>query len=317
MINKNSKIFLVGHKGFVGSAILRLLKKKGYKNIFYKTRKDLDLRNQKKTFSYILKIKPDAVILAAGKVGGIKANSNFPAEFIYDNLSIQNNVIQGSFKAKVKDLIFLGSSCIYPKYSNQPIKESYLLSGILEPTNESYAIAKIAGVKLCESYNRQYKTNYKCLMPSNIFGPGDNYNLENSHFFPAIIKKLYNAKKKNISKTIFWGSGSSKRELTFVDEIAEACIFFLKKKTRHCVINIGSGYEKSIKDYINFVSGKINNKSKIVFDKNKKIDGTPRKLLDCSVAKKYGWKSKFKFSTAFDVTYADFLKNHRKHLLKI
>ena len=317
MINKNSKIFLVGHKGFVGSAILRLLKKKGYKNIFYKTRKDLDLRNQKKTFSYILKIKPDAVILAAGKVGGIKANSNFPAEFIYDNLSIQNNVIQGSFKAKVKDLIFLGSSCIYPKYSNQPIKESYLLSGILEPTNESYAIAKIAGVKLCESYNRQYKTNYKCLMPSNIFGPGDNYNLENSHFFPAIIKKLYNAKKNNISKTIFWGSGSSKRELTFVDEIAEACIFFLKKKTRHCVINIGSGYEKSIKDYINFVSGKINNKSKIVFDKNKKIDGTPRKLLDCSVAKKYGWKSKFEFSTAFDVTYADFLKNHRKHLLKI
>lgn len=230
MINKNSKIFLVGHKGFVGSAILRLLKKKGYKNIFYKTKKNLDLRNQKKTFSYILKIKPDAVILAAGKVGGIKANSNFPAEFIYDNLSMQNNVIQGSFKAKVKDLIFLGSSCIYPKYSNQPIKESYLLSGILEPTNELYAIAKIAGVKLCESYNRQYKTNYKCLMPSNIFGPGDNYNLENSHFFPAIIKKLYNAKKNNISKTIFWGSGSSKRELTFVDEIAEACIFFLKKK---------------------------------------------------------------------------------------
>jgi len=317
MINKNSKIFLVGHKGFVGSAILRLLKKKGYKNIFYITKKNLDLRNQKKTFSYILKIKPDAVILAAGKVGGIKANSNFPAEFIYDNLSIQNNVIQGSFKAKVKDLIFLGSSCIYPKYSDQPIKESYLLSGILEPTNESYAIAKIAGVKLCESYNRQYKTNYKCLMPSNIFGPGDNYNLENSHFFPAIIKKLYNAKKNNISKTIFWGSGSSKRELTFVDEIAEACIFFLKKKTRHCVINIGSGYEKSIKDYVNFVSKKINNKSKIVFDNNKKIDGTPRKLLDCSVAKKYGWKSKFKFSKAFEVTYADFLKNHIKHLLKI
>ena len=191
------------------------------------------------------------------------------------------------------------------------------MSGILEPTNESYAIAKIAGVKLCESYNRQYKTNYKCLMPSNIFGPGDNYNLENSHFFPAIIKKLYNAKKNNISKTIFWGSGSSKRELTFVDEIAEACIFFLKKKTRHCVINIGSGYEKSIKDYVNFVSKKINNKSKIVFDNNKKIDGTPRKLLDCSVAKKYGWKSKFKFSKAFEVTYADFLKNHRKHLLKI
>lgn len=310
MINKNSKIFLAGHKGFVGSAILRILKKRGYKNIFYKTRKELDLRNQKKTFSYILKIKPDAVILSAGKVGGIKANSNFPAEFIYDNLSIQNNVIQGSFKANVKDLIFLGSSCIYPKYSDQPIKESYLLSGILEPTNEAYAIAKIAGVKLCESYNRQYKTNYKCLMPSNIFGTGDNYNLENSHFFPAIIKKLYFAKKNNLNKTIFWGTGSSKRELTFVDEIAEACIFFLKKKTRHSIINIGSGYEKTIKEYINFFSKKINNKSKIVFDKNKIIDGTPRKLLDCTVAKKYGWKPKFKFSSAFEVTYADFLKNH-------
>ena len=230
MINKNSKIFVAGHTGLVGSAVLRVLKKKGFKKIFYKTKKNLDLRNQKKTYSYILKIKPDAVILCAGKVGGIKANNDFSAEFIYDNLSIQNNVIHGSFKAKVKNLIFLGSSCIYPKYSKQPIKEHYLLSGILEPTNESYAIAKIAGVKLCESYNRQYKLNYKCLMPSNIFGPNDNYNLESSHFFPAIIKKLHNAKVKNFKKTAFWGTGSSKRELTFVDEIAEACIFFLKKK---------------------------------------------------------------------------------------
>jgi GDP-L-fucose synthase len=310
MINKNTKILLFGHKGFVGSAILRILKKKKFKQIFYRTRKDLDLRNQKKTFSYILKIKPDAVILSAGKVGGIKANNNFPAEFIYDNLSIQNNVIQGSFKANVKDLVFLGSSCIYPKYCKQPIKESYLLSGVLEPTNESYAIAKIAGLKLCESYNRQYKTNYKCLMPSNIFGPGDNYNLENSHFFPAIIKKLYNAKKNNITRTTFWGTGKSKRELTFVDEIAEACIFFLKKKTTHSIINIGSGYEKSIKEYINFFSKRIKNKSKVVFDNNKKMDGTPRKLLDSSVAKKYGWKNKFKFSTAFEATYADFLKNY-------
>jgi GDP-L-fucose synthase len=261
MINKNSKIFVAGHTGLVGSAVLRVLKKKGFKKIFYKTKKNLDLRNQKKTYSYILKIKPDAVILCAGKVGGIKANNDFSAEFIYDNLSIQNNVIHGSFKAKVKNLIFLGSSCIYPKYSKQPIKEHYLLSGILEPTNESYAIAKIAGVKLCESYNRQYKLNYKCLMPSNIFGPNDNYNLESSHFFPAIIKKLHNAKVKNLKKTTFWGTGSSKRELTFVYDIAEACIFFLKKKTKHTLINIGSGYEKSIKGYVNFFSKQIKNKS--------------------------------------------------------
>jgi GDP-L-fucose synthase len=313
MINKNSKIFVAGHTGLVGSAVLRVLKKKGFKKIFYKTKKNLDLRNQKKTYSYILKIKPDAVILCAGKVGGIKANNDFSAEFIYDNLSIQNNVIHGSFKAKVKNLIFLGSSCIYPKYSKQPIKEHYLLSGILEPTNESYAIAKIAGVKLCESYNRQYKLNYKCLMPSNIFGPNDNYNLESSHFFPAIIKKLHNAKVKNLKKTTFWGTGSSKRELTFVDDIAEACIFFLKKKTKHTLINIGSGYEKSIKGYVNFFSKQIKNKSKIVFDNNRKLDGTPRKLLDCGIAKKYGWKPKFKFSTAFKLTYNDFIKNNSKY----
>ena len=313
MINKNSKIFVAGHTGLVGSAVLRVLKKKGFKKIFYKTKKNLDLRNQKKTYSYILKIKPDAVILCAGKVGGIKANNDFSAEFIYDNLSIQNNVIHGSFKAKVKNLIFLGSSCIYPKYSKQPIKEHYLLSGILEPTNESYAIAKIAGVKLCESYNRQYKLNYKCLMPSNIFGPNDNYNLESSHFFPAIIKKLHNAKVKNLKKTTFWGTGSSKRELTFVYDIAEACIFFLKKKTKHTLINIGSGYEKSIKGYVNFFSKQIKNKSKIVFDNNRKLDGTPRKLLDCGIAKKYGWKPKFKFSTAFKLTYNDFIKNNSKY----
>lgn len=313
MINKNSKIFVAGHTGLVGSAVLRVLKKKGFKKIFYKTKKNLDLRNQKKTYSYILKIKPDAVILCAGKVGGIKANNDFSAEFIYDNLSIQNNVIHGSFKAKVKNLIFLGSSCIYPKYSKQPIKEHYLLSGILEPTNESYAIAKIAGVKLCESYSRQYKLNYKCLMPSNIFGPNDNYNLESSHFFPAIIKKLHNAKVKNLKKTTFWGTGSSKRELTFVDDIAEACIFFLKKKTKHTLINIGSGYEKSIKGYVNFFSKQIKNKSKIVFDNNRKLDGTPRKLLDCGIAKKYGWKPKFKFSTAFKLTYNDFIKNNSKY----
>ena len=230
MINLNSKIFVAGHNGMVGSALIRVLKNKRFKRIFSSTKKQLDLREQKKVFDYIFRIKPDAVIICSAKVGGIKANNQFKGEFIYDNLTIQNNLIHGSFKAGVKNLIFLGSSCIYPKYAKQPIKENDLLSGRLETTNESYAIAKIAGVKLCESYNFQYKTNYKCLMPSNIFGPNDNYSSNNSHFFPAIIKKLYKAKIKNDKKVIFWGTGTPKRELTFVDDVAEACIFFLKKK---------------------------------------------------------------------------------------
>ena len=314
MLNKDSKIYVAGHRGLVGSAVFRLLKKKGFKKIFFKTSKQLDLRKQKSVFDYLLKIKPDAVIICSGKVGGIKANNKFRGEFIYDNLSIQNNIIHGSFKAKVKNLIFLGSSCIYPKYSKQPIKEDYLLSGILEKTNEPYSIAKIAGIKLCESYNSQYKTNYKCLMPSNLFGQNDNYNLENSHFLPAIIKKICNANLNNVKKLVFWGTGSSKRELTFVDDIAEACLFFLGKKTKHTLINIGSGYENSIKGYINIISRKMSNKSKIIFDNDKAMDGTPRKLLDCRIARSYGWKPKFKFYTALDITYADFLKNRRKYL---
>ena len=314
MLRKNSKIYVAGHKGLVGSAVLRLLKKKGFTKIFFKTSKQLDLRKQKNVFDYLLRIRPDAVIICSGKVGGIKANNKFRGEFIYDNLSIQNNIIHGSFKTKVKNLIFLGSSCIYPKYAKQPIKEDYLLSGVLEKTNEPYAIAKIAGIKLCESYNSQYKTNYKCLMPSNLFGPNDNYNSENSHFLPAIIKKIYHAKINNVKKLIFWGTGLPRRELTFVDDIAEACLFFLGKKTKHTLINIGSGYENTIKGYINFISKKMLNKSKIIFDNNKAMNGTPRKLLDCSVARSYGWKSKFKFSNALDVTYTDFLKNKSKYL---
>jgi GDP-L-fucose synthase len=315
MLKKNSKIYIAGHSGLVGASVLRVLRKKGFKKIFFKTRKQLDLRKQEKVFNYLEKIKPDAVIICAGKVGGIKANNKFRGEFIYDNLSIQNNIIHGSFKAKVRNLIFLGSSCIYPKYAKQPIKEEALLSGSLELTNEPYAIAKIAGIKLCESYNIQYKTNYKCLMPSNLFGPNDNYNLLQSHFFPAIIKKLYNARLNNNKKITFWGTGLPKRELTFVDDVAEACLFFLKKKTKHVLINIGSGYEDTIKGFVNYISDKMQNKFKIIFDNNKKIDGTPRKLLDCSVAKRYGWKPKFKFHEAFEVTYNDFIKNKKKYLI--
>ena len=314
MIKKSEKIFLAGHRGLVGSAILRRLIDHGYKNIIIIDKSNLDLTNQQKVFNFLKKKKPKAVIIAAAKVGGILDNNKYRGEYIYNNLSIQNNLIHGSFINNVKDLIFLGSSCIYPKRCRQPINEKYLLTGELEYTNEPYAIAKIAGVKLCESYNLQYGTNYKCLMPSNIFGPNDNYNLESSHFLPAIIKKICNANLNNVKKLVFWGTGSSKRELTFVDDIAEACLFFLGKKTKHTLINIGSGYENSIKEYTNIISRKMSNKSKIIFDNDKAMDGTPRKLLDCRIARSYGWKPKFKFYTALDITYADFLKNRRKYL---
>ena len=231
-LNKRSKIFLAGHRGMVGSSILRYLKKKNYKNVITINKNKLDLLNQAKTEKFIKKIKPDFVIIAAAKVGGILANENFKADFIYQNLVIQTNIIHSSYIAGVKKLIFLGSSCIYPKYSKQPIKEESLLSGNLEPTNDAYAIAKIAGLKMCEAYNKQYNLNYICLMPTNLYGPNDNYHTQNSHFYPALISKIYNAKIKNKKKIIIWGNGKSKRELMYVDDLADACEFFLKKKNK-------------------------------------------------------------------------------------
>tara|TARA_Y100000389_G_C17463532_1_gene523607 strand:+ start:3129 stop:4088 length:960 start_codon:yes stop_codon:yes gene_type:complete len=313
MINKNSKIYLAGHTGLVGSSVLRVLKKKGFKKIIIKKRKELDLINQNKVFKFLKKTKPDAVIICAAKVGGIKANNKFKSEFIYENLSIQNNIIKSAHIIGVNNLIFLGSSCIYPKFSKQPIKEEYLLTSELEPTNQYYALAKIAGVKLCESFNVQYKRNYISLMPSNLFGPNDNYNLENSHFLPAVIKKIYLA-KQNQKSLIFWGTGKAKRELTYVDDVAEACVFFLKKKTKHTLINIGSGQEKTIKEYINLICKKLGYKEKIKFNDDKFMDGTPRKILDCSIAKKYGWKSKWSLKKSIDLTIKDFELNKRKYL---
>ena len=306
------KIFIAGHKGLVGSSVLKLLKKKGYKNLLFKESKNLDLRKQEDTFNYLRKIKPEFVIICAAKVGGIKANNFCRAEFLYDNLSIQNNLIHGSFMANVKNLIFLGSSCIYPRLAKQPIKENSILSGYLEHTNEPYAIAKIAGLKLCENYNFQYKTNYKCIMPSNIYGPGDNYNLNDSHFLPAIIKKIYLSKLKKKKKIYFWGTGKARREVTYVEDISAAILFFLKKKTKESLINIGSGYENTIKGYINLVLKRMNYKAKILFDNNKKLDGTPRKILDCSVAQRYGFYSKFNFLEGLDLTLSDFLNNKKK-----
>ncbi len=307
MINKSSKIFLAGHNGMVGSAILRRLRKLKYKNIYFENKRNLDLRNQNAVLKYISKIKPDGVILAAAKVGGISANNKFKAEFIYDNLSIQNNVINSSYKAGVKNLVFLGSSCVYPKNCEQPIKEKYLLSNYLEKTNEPYAIAKIAGINLCQSYNFQYGVNYKSLMPPNAYGINDNYDLENSHFFPALIRKIVDAIQNNKSSIKIWGNGKALREVIFCDDIADACIFFLKKKTNKDIINIGSGIEKSILDYANFIMDHLKVRFKIIHIK-KNFNGTPRKLLDSSLAKQYGWKSKISLEQGLSETINDFLK---------
>ena len=308
MLNKNTKIFLAGHNGLVGSAILRRLTFSGYKNIITASRSELDLFNQKKVFSFLKKKRPKAIIIAAARVGGILANNNFKAEFIYENLCIQNNLIHSAYLNNIKNLIFLGSSCVYPKNAKQPIKEKYLLSGYLEKTNEPYAVAKIAGIKMCESYNYQYKTNYKCLMPTNTYGPNDNYNLNTSHFLPAFIKKVHDYKYKKIKKILIWGTGNPKRELIYVDDIADACIFFLNKKTKETLINIGSGKDYKIKYYLNFIKKKLNVNGKIFFD-TEKPDGTKKKLLDISLALSYGWKPKTSFSEGFDLTYKSFLKN--------
>ena len=308
MINKNSKIFVAGHNGLVGSAIVKKLKSKGYKKILTIGKSKLDLTNQQKVFNFLKKKKPKFIFIAAAKVGGIYSNNKYKADFIYNNLAIQNNIIYSAYKCKIKDLIFLGSSCVYPRLCKQPIKESYLLNGELEKTNEPYAVAKIAGIKMCESFNYQYKTNYKCLMPTNTFGPNDNYDKMNSHFFPSLIRKVSEIKLRGKKKLIIWGDGTPKRELIYVDDLADACVFFMRKKVKETVLNIGSGKDYSIKQYANLLLKIIcpKKKVKIKFDKSKP-NGTPRKILDVSLAKKYGWKAKTDIKKAIKITYEDFL----------
>lgn len=312
MINYNSKIFVAGHKGLVGSAILRKLKKNGYKKLIIVDKKRLDLRDYKKVVKFLKNKKPNFIFIAAAKVGGIYYNSKYKADFITENLQIQNNLIHGAYKCGIKNLIFLGSSCVYPKFSKQPIKEDYLLTGKLEETNDAYAIAKIAGVKMCQSYNQQYKTNYKCLMPTNTFGPNDNYNEKNSHFFPALIRKVHQLKLKNKKIITLWGNGEAKREVIHVDDLADACIFFMKKKMKHSLINIGTGKDYTIKYYLDLIVKIIigNKKIKIQYD-TKKPNGVPRKVMDVSLAKKYGWKSKINLKTAIQMTYESYLKESK------
>jgi len=307
MLNKKSKIYIAGHNGLVGSAIVRKLKENGYNNLIIQTRKELDLTNQTKVFNFLKKKKPNFIFLAAAKVGGIHHNNIKRAEFIYENLSIQNNIIHFSHICGIKNLIFLGSSCVYPRNCKQPIKEEYLLSGKLENTNEPYAIAKIAGIKMCESYNYQYGTNYRCLMPTNTFGPNDNYHKLNSHFFPALIRKIRNIEINNKNELTLWGNGKAKREIMYVDDLADACVYFMNKKTKESLINIGTGKEYTIKEYAKRYLKILlpNKKIKIKYDLTKP-NGTPRKVLDISLAKKYGWRPKSDLNEGIIATYKDF-----------
>ena len=310
IIKRTDKIYLAGHTVLVGKAVFKKLKEKGFKKIIVRKKTQLDLKNQKKTFEFLNKIKPKIVIICAAKVGGIKASSNKRADFLIDNLEIQNNLIHGSFKNKVKNLIFLGSSCVYPSNISKPINEEMLLKGPLEKTNEPYAIAKIAGIKLCQSFNKQYKTNYRCLMPCNIFGLSDNYNLDSSHFIPAILKKFFLASKNNKIVKL-WGTGNVLREVMYADDLADAIVFFMNKKTNHMIINIGTNIEKTIKEFTKSIIKTLELKIKVKFNNDKRLNGVMRKKLDLSLAKKYGWKYKTSFDDAIRFTYNDLITNYK------
>ena len=312
MINKKAKIFVAGHNGLVGSAIVRKLKEKKFKNIITIEKKKLNLIYQNSVENFFKKTKPHHVIIAAAKVGGIKTNSEKVAEFIYENTQLQTNIIHSAYKFNVKSLIFLGSSCVYPKYSKQPIKETYLLTGKLEKTNEAYAIAKIAGVKMCEYYNQQYNTNFKSLMPTNTFGPNDNYDLNTSHFLPALIRKIYEAKINKKNYINLWGDGKTKRELIFVDDLAEASIYFLFKKTKKNLINVGTQKDFTIEYYAKKIMKILDIKLKIKYIQ-KKLKGTPRKILDCSIANNLGWKPKITLDQGLDLSIKDFIKNYKQY----
>ncbi len=290
-MDKGSKIFVAGHNGLVGSAIVRELNKKGYTNILTKDRNELDLQDSVAVKIFFEKEKPEYVFLAAAKVGGIVANSEFPADFIYQNLVIQNNIIHNAYLSTVKKLLFLGSSCIYPKFAKQPIKEDSLLTGALEETNDAYAIAKIAGIKMCQSYNKQYGTNFILAMPTNLYGPGDNFDLKTSHVLPAMIRKFDDAKNSNSKEVILWGTGKPKREFLFVDDLAEALVFLMKNYNSGEIINIGTGTDLTIKSLAELIKKIVEFGGKIIWDKTKP-DGTPRKLLNVKKINKLGWIAK-------------------------
>lgn len=287
-MNHNSKIYIAGHRGMVGSALHRKLNTEGYNNIVTRSSHQLDLRNQKAVSDFFKDEKPDYVFLAAAKVGGILANNTYRADFLYDNLMIQNNVIHSAYETKVKKLMFLGSSCIYPKMAPQPLKEEYLLTGLLEPTNEPYAIAKIAGIKLCDAYRDQYGCNFISVMPTNLYGPNDNYDLKKSHVLPALLRKFIEAKKQGAPEVMLWGTGTPKREFLHVDDLAAACFFLMQNYNEPGLVNIGTGEDIAIKDLALLIKDIVGYKGNLVHDLSKP-DGTPRKLMDVSKLKNHGW----------------------------
>ena len=298
---KNSKIYIAGSNGMVGSAILRNLKENGFENIITKSSKELDLRNQKAVLDFFELEKPEFVFLAAAKVGGIHANSTYPADFIYDNMMIQNNIIHSAHIHKVKKLLFLGSSCIYPKFAEQPLKESCLLTGALEPTNEAYAIAKISGLKMCEFYKKQYGSNFISAMPTNLYGINDNFDLENSHVLPALLRKFIEAKNNNKKEVVVWGSGTPLREFLFVDDLAEACVFLMHNYNDTEFVNIGTGVDVTIKELAEIIKETVGFSGNLVFDASKP-DGTPRKLLDVNKINSLGWKHKVDLKNGIEKT---------------
>lgn len=303
-MEKGAKIYVAGHRGMVGSAIIRKLNSLGYNNIITRGSKELDLRNQQNVFDFFAQEKPDYVFLAAAKVGGIHANNTYRAEFLYDNLIIEANVIHAAYMSKVKKLMFLGSSCIYPKLAPQPLKESYLLTGLLESTNEPYAIAKIAGIKLCESYRLQYGCNFISVMPTNLYGPNDNYDLNNSHVLPALLRKFHAAKIDNLPNVTIWGSGSPLREFLHVDDLADACYFLMQNYNEAELVNIGTGTDISIKDLALLIKKISGYEGKLEFDATKP-DGTPRKLMDVTKLHNLGWKHKISLEEGIKMVYRD------------
>jgi len=307
-MNKASKIYIAGHRGLVGSAIYSKLKADGFHNLVVRTSKELDLTRQAEVEAFFETERPEHVFLAAAKVGGIWANNTYPAEFIYSNIIIQANVIHTSYQAGVKKLLFLGSSCIYPKFAPQPMKEEYLLTGELEPTNEPYAVSKIAGIKMCQAYNRQYHTNFISVMPTNLYGPNDNFDLETAHVLPALINRFHDAKSAHHESVVVWGTGSPYREFLHVDDLADACVILMKNYSGSEIVNIGAGKDITIRALAEMVKEIVGFEGEIIWDSTKP-DGTPRKLLDVSKLKSLGWESKIPLKEGIKKTYEWYLKN--------
>ena len=309
MMEAAAKIYVAGHRGMVGSALVRRLEQAGYGNILVRTHAELDLLNQAATETFLKQEKPDFIFMAAALVGGIQANNSFRADFIYRNLMVEANMIHGAWLAGVQRLCFLGSSCIYPRDCPQPIKEDYLLTGPLEPTNEPYAVAKIAGIKLCESYNRQYGTQYFSVMPTNLYGPDDHYDLANSHVLPALIRKAHEARQRGDRELVVWGSGRPRREFLYVDDLADACVFLMQQGVAEGIFNIGAGADVSIRELAETVMDVIGFPGRIVFDASKP-DGTPRKLLDVSRLRDIGWQARTPLREGIALAYRDFVARH-------